>query len=216
MKISRPVAFGMGAIMTLVIGSGTAYAATGGKFILGHKNHAGQTTTLANKHGTALSLKSKAGTPSLTVNRTTKVPNLNADMIDGLDSTKLALASGGVKAYDATGVGFDFDDVPGNEWIVAIAQCPAGTIRTGGGATDLTSTGYVVTSAPDTDNPNAWGVAVFVDQSLEVPEDPSDVFASVVCYSPRGVPSGGYRMAPADTTSTPSAAFLQRLANAGR
>ena len=93
MKISRPVAFGMGVIMTLVIGSGTAYAATGGKFILGKSNSAGKTSTLTNKHGTALSLNSKAGTPSLKVNRTTKVPNLNADLIDGRWERSRAVAA---------------------------------------------------------------------------------------------------------------------------
>ncbi|HET6167158.1 MAG TPA: hypothetical protein VFE07_10045, partial [Marmoricola sp.] len=131
MKISRPVAFGMGVIMTLVIGSGTAYAATGGKFILGKSNSAGKTSTLTNKHGTALSLNSKAGTPSLKVNRTTKVPNLNADLIDGLDSTKLALASGSVKAYDVDGVAFDFDQDTIIDTIIASGQCPSGTRRTG-------------------------------------------------------------------------------------
>lgn len=214
MKISRTVSFGMGALMALVIGSGTAYAATGGKFILGQANKAGKTTSLANKNGTALSLKSKPGSPSLTVNRSTKVPNLNADLLDGLDSSRFALASGGVKAYDVPATGFSFDGDEFNEWFVAVAQCPAGTLRTGGGETDLTSTGFIVSSAPDTDTPNSWAVAAFVDQAAG--DDPGDVFASVVCYSPRGVPAGGYRVAPADTAVAPSDALLAKLADARR
>lgn len=68
---------------------GTAYSATGGTFILGQSNKASQETTLTNKKGAALALKSKAGAPSLRVNRTVKVPNLNADLLDGVDSTAL-------------------------------------------------------------------------------------------------------------------------------
>jgi hypothetical protein len=205
MKISRTVSFGMGAIMALVIGSGTAYAATGGKFILGKSNTAGKTTTLTNKNGTALSLKSKAGSAPLKVNGSAKVANLNADQLDGLDSSKFALAAGGVKAYDVPATGLSLDGDGLDEWFVAVGQCPAGTVRTGGGATDLTSTGFTVTNAPDTSTPNSWAVAVFVDQTAG--EDPADVIASLVCYSPRGVPAGGYRVAQKDVAVAPSAAL---------
>lgn len=214
MKISRTVSFGMGAVMALVIGSGTAYAATGGKFVLGQANKAGKTTTLTSKSGTALSLKSKAGAPSLTVNQSTKVPNLNADLLDGLDASSFALASGSVKAYDAPAIGYSLDGDQLNEWFVAEARCPTGTVRTGGGQTDLTLTGFIVSSAPDTNTPNSWAVAAFVDQ--EAGEDPADVTASVVCYSPRGVPAGGYRVAPEAVAVAPSDALLARLADARR
>jgi len=84
---------------------GTTYAATGGNFILGHgnkatsqsgltSNNAGKTLNLTqqstNAAATALSLNVPAGLPPMTVNSGMKVVNLNADMVDGIDSTGLA------------------------------------------------------------------------------------------------------------------------------
>jgi hypothetical protein len=79
---------------------GTTYAATGGPFILGQSNSADATTDLSSPFvgkvlrvtqtgtsGTALGLLVPPGRPPFTVNSTTKVANLNADMLDGLDST---------------------------------------------------------------------------------------------------------------------------------
>jgi hypothetical protein len=73
-----------------VIGTGTAYSANGGIFRLGRSNSATVTTTLTNTRGTALQLNSKAGQPSLRVNRSTKVLSLNADLLDGADSGSFA------------------------------------------------------------------------------------------------------------------------------
>jgi hypothetical protein len=65
---------------------GTAYAATGGPFILGHPNTASTPTALSNVgSGPALALGThSASTPPLIVSNQTKVPNLDADMVDGL------------------------------------------------------------------------------------------------------------------------------------
>jgi hypothetical protein len=80
---------------------GTTYAATGGNFILGRPNSASSTTSLSapiagralqatNTHtgtgATALGLNVASGHPPFTVNSGTKVVNLNADKLDGLDS----------------------------------------------------------------------------------------------------------------------------------
>ncbi|MGZ4599323.1 MAG: hypothetical protein ACXVYY_08730 [Oryzihumus sp.] len=71
-----------------VLAGGTAEAASGGTFILGRANAATTTTTLSNPYGTALSLGSPAGRPPLLVGtNTTKVPSLDADLVDGLDSS---------------------------------------------------------------------------------------------------------------------------------
>jgi hypothetical protein len=209
MKISRTVSFGMGAVMALVIGSGTAYAATGGKFILGKSNSAGAQSTLTNSRGTALALNSKAGTPSLKVNRTTKVPNLNADLLDGLDQSRFALAAGSVKAYDVDGALYDLDQNGQYDAIIAGATCPAGTRRTGGGASDFTDTGFTVINAPDAGN--SWFVGVAITEGTV--EDPTNVVASIVCYSPRGVPAGGYRVTTADLSVAPSAELKAKMAN---
>ena len=85
---------------------GLAYAATGGNFILGKSNSAGATTVLSStpRSGAALSLtNATSGLPAaafkvisaapFTVNSKTRVNNLNADLLDGLDSSAFALSS---------------------------------------------------------------------------------------------------------------------------
>src|SRR6476659_978851 len=84
---------------------GTTYAATGGNFILGKANTASAQTGLASTNAgrvlsitqkstgtgaTALGLVVPAGKPPMTVNSGTKVANLNADRLDGIDSTAFA------------------------------------------------------------------------------------------------------------------------------
>jgi hypothetical protein len=82
---------------------GTTYAATGGNFILGQSNSAGNTTSLSapiagkkalqvtntstGAGATALGLNVASGHPPFTVNSGAKVANLNADKLDGIDST---------------------------------------------------------------------------------------------------------------------------------
>ena len=89
-------------ITALVVALGGAgYSATGGNFILGNSNSASTPTllqgpiatrTLQVNNGsttagaTALSLSVVAGHPPMKVNSFTKVANLNADWLDGLDS----------------------------------------------------------------------------------------------------------------------------------
>ena len=90
----------------LVVGGGTTLAATGGNFILGQSNSASSTTSLARTGAnagkglqvsntstttgaTALGLNVASGHAPFTVNSGTKVTNLNADKLDGFDSTGL-------------------------------------------------------------------------------------------------------------------------------
>jgi hypothetical protein len=71
-----------------------SYAATGDSFLLGKPNAASTTTSLTRTtNGPVLALNSQAGQPPLTVNRPVKAPNLNADLLDGLDSTRFATRS---------------------------------------------------------------------------------------------------------------------------
>ncbi len=70
--------------------SGTAVAATGGTFILGRSNSADRVSTVTNSTGPALSLRSPSGQPPLQVNRKVRITNLNADLLDGRDSTGFA------------------------------------------------------------------------------------------------------------------------------
>jgi hypothetical protein len=68
---------------------GTAAAATGGTFVLGKRNDASTVSTLSSSTGTPLLLRSPKGAAPLAVNRAVKVDHLNADLLDGLDSTGL-------------------------------------------------------------------------------------------------------------------------------
>jgi hypothetical protein len=75
-----------------VAATGTATAATGGSFLLGKSNSASHTTVLTNTGtGTALKIKTHSiHTAPLSISgNSTKVAHLNADLLDGLDSTKL-------------------------------------------------------------------------------------------------------------------------------
>ena len=105
---ANPVA-GIAVAIALVGGTGVATAATGGTFVLGRSNSATTKTGLTNTAGTALGLTSKAGTPPLTVSNSTKVPRLNADLLDGVDSVSLqrrvsgTCAGGAISAVAASG-----------------------------------------------------------------------------------------------------------------
>lgn len=94
MKLRRPSHATVVAYAALFFAmSGTAVAATGGTFVLGRGNTATTTTSLSNGAGTALSLGGGRGAPALAVNNTTKVPRLNSDLLDGVDSSAFARSS---------------------------------------------------------------------------------------------------------------------------
>ena len=80
--------------------TGVGYAATGGKLTLGHANTASKGTTLRSKGGPSLTLTNTGGKPAASfnvlrgkppfaVNSTAKVKGLNADLLDGIDSSAL-------------------------------------------------------------------------------------------------------------------------------
>lgn len=142
----------VGAVVVATL-TGTAYAATGGTFILGRANGASTTTSLSNSGGTALSLGGGLGKPALAVNNTVKVPRLNADLLDGLDSSQLQRRVSGtclpgfsIRAVSATGsVTCDdqqasivedeaaIDDASTDSPGFGAAVCPDGYIAVGGG-----------------------------------------------------------------------------------
>jgi hypothetical protein len=87
--------------------SGTAYAATGGTFILGRANTANSVSSLSNRHGTALSLSSAKGKPPLSVSSSVQVPKLNASQLGGIPAggfiTGIGHASSGQESLTGTG-----------------------------------------------------------------------------------------------------------------
>jgi hypothetical protein len=87
-------ATGIALVALFISLSGTAYAATGGNFLLGKPNKASTVTSLSNKNGTALSLSSSSSAPSLIVGNSVQVPNLNASELDGDTSSSFLPANG--------------------------------------------------------------------------------------------------------------------------
>ena len=164
-----------------MLGSGTAYAANGGSFRLGQSNSASQTSSLDNPQGTALVLRSKSGAPSLKVNRTTKVPNLNADLLDGLSSSRLARV---VQVGSVSSSGFVFDNDTSDtsdDAIVAVAQCPGTSQLMGGGAQDLTD-GVTYVNGPDiAGGTEAW---VMITDADPATNDADDRIATAQCWNP--------------------------------
>ncbi|MCU1672338.1 MAG: hypothetical protein JWN77_451 [Frankiales bacterium] len=80
----------VGAVIAVAM-TGTAYAATGGTFLLGRNNAAGAQTALVNSGaGPVLALSTRSGQVPLAVSANSgKATNLNADKLDGLDSSLL-------------------------------------------------------------------------------------------------------------------------------
>lgn len=90
-RVARPSHTTVVAYLALFVAmSGTAAAATGGNFILGHKNSATRVSTLANKSGVPLSLVAPPAKSPLRVNSARQVSLLNADLLDGLHERAFA------------------------------------------------------------------------------------------------------------------------------
>ena len=181
---SKTVAFAAGALTALALGGGTAYAANGGNLLIGRSNYASVPTKLTNSTGTALALTSTSSTPSLTVSSSAKVPNLNADRVDNLDGSKLALTTG------RTGIVFGrAGDADGH---ANTATCPSGTVATGGGGFAPGQADYLWYSGPDLREdgslvPGSWATGA---------DGPSRAW--VVCYNPRGAVPGAGTSYPED------------------
>jgi hypothetical protein len=124
------------AALTVGVG-GAGYAATGNPFILGQSNSAGAVSTLTGTATTPLSLRAPAGKAPLAVNSSVKVGNLNADRIDGLDSTAFQKAGAVVRVSAPT---FMPSEGPINRQ--ARAFCQTGEHAVGGG-------GHVEALTPD-------------------------------------------------------------------
>ena len=154
-------------IVAFIVLGGMSYAATGGNFILGKSNSASSKTSLSapisdkavqltntntGAGATALGLNVASGHPPLTVNSRTKVTNLNADKLDGIDSTGFIKGSGRMVTINTsipdTGNGILFD-LPG---FVELGAACAGT--TGNGSGFVTTHNLPVTVLSDNGNTN--------------------------------------------------------------
>jgi len=116
-------------ILAFIVLGGTTYAATGDFLKLGNPNSATSTTSLSapvagkglqvtntstGTGATALGLNVASGHPPFTVNSGTKVTNLNADKLDGMDSSAFVPGSKLVRVGPVTTTAPDgsFNSVP--------------------------------------------------------------------------------------------------------
>jgi hypothetical protein len=129
MWVGRATVFvvGLAVIGALVLGAATAaFGANGDFFKVGRSNFASAVSVLDKSGpGPALSLLVDSGAP-LAVNSSTKVSRLNADKLDGLDSSQLGGLSG-VTQVEQAGVSDSVDSK------TTSATCPVGTVAIAGG-----------------------------------------------------------------------------------
>ncbi len=122
MWVGRATVFmvGLAVILALVFGAATtAMGADGKPFLLGKRNVATLASKLINRgEGPALSLKVGEGQPPLAVNSSARVAKLNADKLDGLDSTELRQRTGVYmvsEVHEGTANTTTFDALPCDE-----------------------------------------------------------------------------------------------------
>ena len=157
-RLATGIALG---VLSTVLLAGTAFAATGGSFILGRNNAAGAQTLLTNSgSGPILALSTRAGQVPLAVSvNAGKASNLNADRLDGLDAVDLQRRVSGscspgsaVGSIDATGGAAcqTTQDAPVQIFTGGMsngfgrADCPAGTTAIAGGVVPNRASGKAV------------------------------------------------------------------------
>jgi hypothetical protein len=151
--------------LSIALGGTGAYAATGGNLILGKANTASSVTKLTSTSaGGALALSAPAGVAPLSVSgNTTKIPSLNADLLDGLDSTQLKTT------VTVTPVQAQFSSQAQTGFLSGNAVCPTGATAVGGGfyLTNASQTvDTVMVSQPySVGGVNGWSVTVGLGSS---------------------------------------------------
>jgi hypothetical protein len=198
---------GVAAVAVVVLGSGTAYAANGGNLLLGRSNTATRATTVANSGGVPLALVARAGYPPLAVNSAKKVTRLNADLLDGLDSSRFALTSGRTGHIAASSGPVDVDGNGTLDTLLAVASCPAGSSLTGGGG-QAVGVYDLYLSAP-------WAVRQWAAAASYDPTQgdlPTDVTAYAICYNPRGAVPGATALSAASSRAQLMATLKAKLA----
>lgn len=219
--------FAAGAAVMLVLGTGSALAATGGHVLIGRQNTGTTTTTLSDTRGTPLSLRAPSSKPPLAVSNNRLVAHLNADYVDGVkgtslltrtDSYKYALKAGGTLEYQA-GDPVQVDlNVPADgkkDATMSAAKCPSGTIATGTGLWN--SGNYPVEDVELVDAYPAAKPDGIADTAVALTPTLTTITAAkfsveVVCYNPRGKVPAQPQASTASTAQQPGA-VQQRLAS---
>lgn len=131
------VGAGIGAVGVILAGTGVGYASNGQSFLLGHTNRETTTSSLKNTQGPAVRMVAPAGTAPFAVSNGTRVPNLNADRLDGVDAAAFQRKGAVVRQGQST---FTPSEGPINRQ--SRAWCQPGEHAVGGG-------GHVVALTPD-------------------------------------------------------------------
>ncbi len=188
--------------------SGTAYAATGGNFLLGKANKASAVTSLSNKKGTALSLSSSSSAPPLTVSNGVQVPNLNASELDGEPSSAFLPVGGTAVNSNELGGKTSSAFLPANGTAAnsnELGGTPASGYMQGGG--DTTGTRLALTGQTTATSRRAPGPTSSHSATLQAPARERRWRSSTtVARLPVRRHSGGTRMVSA--TSPPRVAEL--------
>ena len=187
---------GLAMLVAVVLGAAsTALAANGQSWILGQNNVAtaitklggalgvnGPTVQLTNNNAdandTALSLNVEAGEPPMAVNSSTRVTNLNADKLDGLDEA--AFMEWDTDLNTKAGKG---DPGQINEKSILVVACDEGDFPLGGGASGVDAGTILLNSYPDLDVFNdpdedhpGWVVQILNNHTLD-----QEFRAHVIC-----------------------------------
>lgn len=202
--------FAAGAAVMVVLGAGSAVAATGGKLIIGHTNTATTTTTIKDTRGTPLSLKAPTSKAPLAVSNAKKVKHLNADYLDGISSGSFALRKGGTAEYLSTSRLATLTDSKGNPiGLLSAAKCPQGTVATGvtywnGGNWPIEQSDLI-----DTDKDGVADAGAVLTSSVTATT--TNFGAIVDCYNPHGKVPAQPGSSAAATTQARHAAMSRKL-----
>jgi hypothetical protein len=174
-RIGRVTALTLGAavMLALVVGvTSAAFGSNGDPWILGHNNTATLITKLggslgvdgamvqlknnnADANDTALDLQVQTGEAPMTVNSSTRVNNLNADQLDGRDSTTFVASN----IYKTEGP-VDAGTLLGDGTFAASMACNPGDILLSGGPANINATSRLLESFPSPGTTNSWSARI--------------------------------------------------------
>lgn len=187
--------FAAGAAVMLVLGAGSAVAATGAGVIIGEHNTARTTTVITDTRGTPLSLRAPTSAAPLAVSNDKLVKHLNADYLDGVSgggflrrarAATFALKSGGSAEYYATIApkAVDFNNDGKNDSMLSAIACPTGTVATGVSVYNAGNVGIEDAEVVDINKDGRADTGVVIGAGLTAT---STTFGAIVdCYNPRG------------------------------
>lgn len=174
-RIGRATALVLGTavMLALVVGlTSTAFGSNGDSWKLGKSNTATKITALAGKLGvngpmvrltnnnagtddTALELRVQPGEAPMTVNSATRVDSLNADLLDGQDST--AFIKNSIYKVESA---VDAGTALGDGTFVKGQACDPGDILLSGGPANVSATSDMVESFPSPGSTNSWSARI--------------------------------------------------------